>query len=158
MATSKRHDRAQPTHPDFSGIGWRAGNAVVAALARLGVGPMQLLTTQGSVSGRPHTVPVVPVDHDGRVWLVAPYGAVAWVRNARANPRLRLRYGRAARRYTAREAAAWEAAPVLKRYVAVATKTRDRFEATPSSPPEDFIADAGRYPVFELIPVTQHTP
>ena len=49
-----------------------------------------------------------------------------------------------------------EAGPVLKRYVAVATKTRACFEATKDSPVEDFVAEADRHPVFELMPV-EHT-
>jgi len=40
---------------------------------------------------------------------------------------------------------------VLKRYVAVATKTRAQFAATKDSPVADFTAEAGRHPVFELV-------
>ena len=110
--------------PEFRSLSWRAGNAVVSLFARVGVGPIHLLTTRGSKSGRPHTNPVVPVEYDGKRWLVAPYGAVAWVHNARAAGRVTLRYGRAMREYAIREATADEAGPVLRRYVAVATKTQ----------------------------------
>ena len=41
-----------------------------------------LLTTRGRKTGRPRTNPVVPVEHDRRRWLVAPYGPVSWVHNA----------------------------------------------------------------------------
>lgn len=143
--------RPPPPEPRFRSLEWRAGNLFVSVLARAGVGPIHLLTTRGAKSGRPHTVPVVPIDHDGKRWLVAPYGAVAWVHNVRASGRVRLRYGRTTREYTTREAPAEEAGPVLERYLAVATKTRAQFEATPGSPVEDFIAEAGRHPVFELI-------
>jgi hypothetical protein len=101
---------------------------------------------------------VVPVDYDGKRWLVATYGAVAWVHNARAAGRVRLRYGRARREYATREASADEAGPVLKRYVAIATKTRAQFEATPDSPVEDFVAEADRHPVFELVAVGSEAP
>jgi hypothetical protein len=101
---------------------------------------------------------VVPVDHDGKRWLVAPYGAVAWVHNARAADHVSLRYGRATREYAAREASADEAGPVLKRYVTIATKTRAQFEATPDSRVEDFVAEADRHPVFELVAVASEAP
>lgn len=142
-----------PPEAKFRSLGWRAGNAFVGVLVRVGVGPIHLLTTRGAKSGQRHVVPVVPVDHDGKRWLVAPYGAVAWVHNARAAGQVSLRYGRTTREYTAREASAHEAGPVLKRYVAIATRTRAQFAATPDSPAEDFAAEAGRHPVFELIAV-----
>jgi deazaflavin-dependent oxidoreductase (nitroreductase family) len=141
-----------PPEPRFRSLGWRAGNAFVGLLARAGVGPIHLLTTRGSRSGRPHTVPVVPVDYDGKRWLVAPYGAVAWVHNVRAAGHVSLRYGRTIREYAAREASADDAGPVLKRYVAIATKTRAQFTATPDSPAEAFVAEADGHPVFELAP------
>ena len=70
-------EHSGPPEPKFRSLGWRAGNALVSVLARLGIGPIHRLTTRGSKSGRPHTVPVVPVDYDGKMWLVATYGAVA---------------------------------------------------------------------------------
>jgi deazaflavin-dependent oxidoreductase (nitroreductase family) len=139
--------------PAFNSLGWRAGNAIVSVLARTGLGPIHLLTTLDRATGRPRTVPVVPVDYDGRRWVVAPYGTVGWVRNARKQGRVRLRYGRASREYAIREVGADEAGPVLKRYVTVATKTRAHFQATKDSPVEDFVAEANRHPVFELIPL-----
>jgi deazaflavin-dependent oxidoreductase (nitroreductase family) len=136
-------------------LGWRAGNALVGVFARAGVGPIHLLGTRGARTGRVHTVPVVPVDHDGRRWLVAPYGPVEWVHNTRADGLVQLRYGRTNETFTAREASAEEAGPVLKRYVAVATKTRSQFEATETSSVEAFVAEADRHPVFELTPPTE---
>jgi len=144
-------DRSTTT-PDMHSLGWRLGNALTGGLARVGVGPIHLLTTQGSKSGQPRTVPVVPVDVDARRWLVAPYGPVAWVHNVRATPSVTLRYGRSTREYTVREAEADEAGPVLKRYVAVAGKTRPQFDAAPDDPAEAFTAEADRHPVFELQP------
>jgi len=147
-----------PPEPRFRSLGWRAGNAFVSLLARVGVGPIHLLTTRGSKSGRPHTVPVVPIDYDGKRWLVAPYGPVAWVYNARATGHGRLQYGRTTREYATREVSAVEAGPVLKRYVAIASKTRARFKATQDSPVEDFVAEADRHPVFELVAVGSEMP
>ena len=56
----------------FRRPGWRAGNALVSVLARAGIGPIYLLSTRGRKSGRVHTTPVVPVEYEGKRWLVAP--------------------------------------------------------------------------------------
>jgi hypothetical protein len=101
---------------------------------------------------------VVPVDYDGKRWLVAPYGAVAWVHDARATGQVSLQYGRAEREYATREVSADEAGPVLKRYVAIATKTRAQFKATQDSPVGDFVSEADRHPVFELVAVGNEAP
>jgi deazaflavin-dependent oxidoreductase (nitroreductase family) len=79
-------------------------NTIMSALVRAGLVPRSyLLTTQGRKTGRPRTNPVVPVDHDGRRWLVAPYGAVSWVHNARATGRVSLTRRGHTRDYTIRE-------------------------------------------------------
>lgn len=137
--------------PAFKSWQWRFGNAIVSLLARAGIGPIQLLTTRDRRTGAPHTTPVVPVEQGGTSWLVAPYGTVGWVRNAREDRRVRLRYGRTTHDYAIREVGADEAGPVLKRYVAVATKTRAQFAASMDSPVADFAAEAERHPVFELV-------
>ena len=139
--------------PKFRSMRWRAGDSIVSVFARAGIGPIHLLITRGRNTGRPHARPVVPVDHDGKKWLVAPYGTVSWAKNARAEGTVHLRYGRATRQYAIREVPAHEAGPVLKRYVAIATKTRSHFRTTKDSPVEDFVTEAERHPVFELIPL-----
>lgn len=146
-----RPDR-DAARPRFRGWQWRLGNTLVSALARVGVGPIELLTTTGRATGRRHTVPVVPVDHAQRRWLVAPYGAVSWVYNARATPSVTLRYGRRRRDYAASEVGPEAAAPVLKRFVAVATRTQQCFKAAADAPVEAFIAEASTHPVFALEP------
>lgn len=150
--------RVAVVKPAFNSWRWRAGNALVGVLARAGVGPIQLLTTRDRTTGTPHITPVVAVEHGGTRWLVAPYGTVGWVRNARHDGRVRLRYGRTTHEYTVREAGADEAGPVLKRYVAVATKTRDHFGATKDAPAADFAAEAHRHPVFELVAIPADAP
>ncbi len=141
----------QRTEQRFRGRGWRVGNALVSAMAKLGVGPIHLLTTRGRRSGRPSTVPVVPVEEGGKRWLVAPYGPVDWVHNARTTARVRLRYGTTTQELTVREAVGAEAAPILWRYVTVATTARSQFDAAPEDPPEAFEAEVDGHPVFELI-------
>lgn len=136
----------------FRGWQWRLGNVLASTAARLGIGPIALLTTTGRRTGRQHTVPVVPVDHDGREWLVAPYGPVSWVHNVRQQPRVLLRYGRRRTIHVVREVGPAAAGGVLKRYVAVATRARDAFDAAPDASPRAFAAEAPGHPVFELLP------
>lgn len=52
------------------------------------------LTTVGRVSGRPHTIEIWFVVHEGSVWLLTePDGGTDWVRNLRREPRVGLRLG-----------------------------------------------------------------
>src|SRR5690348_8147640 len=73
------------------GRGRHVENTIMSTLVRAGLVPRSyLLTTRGRKSGQPRTNPVVPVEHGGRRWLVAPYGPVSWVHNARAAGRVTL--------------------------------------------------------------------
>src|SRR5574337_2062618 len=83
----------------------RVVNSIVAALVKAGVSPQStyLMTTTGRRSGQPRTTLVVVIEHGGDRWLVAPYGAVSWVHNVRADPTLELRRGRHRERLHARE-------------------------------------------------------
>src|SRR5262249_3891492 len=79
-------------------------NTIMSALVLAGVVPRSyLLTTRGRKTGHPRTNPVVPVEHGGRRWLVAPYGPVSWVHNARAAGRVSLTRRRDTRDYTIRD-------------------------------------------------------
>ena len=132
---------------------YRIGDALFTALAAIGVGPADSLITTGRISGNRHSVPVVPVRDGDRTWIVAPYGPVAWVQNARAAGEVGLRRGRSERRYRVHELPADEAGAVLKQYVQIAPAARSAFEATPDDPVSAFIAEAGRHPVFALEPI-----
>jgi deazaflavin-dependent oxidoreductase (nitroreductase family) len=155
MTDSK--DNARPLR-EFDTCGWRMGNAIAGVLARTGIGPIHLLSTRGRRTGRLHTNPVVCVEQGGKNWLVAPYGAVSWVHNARAGKRVNLRRGRDTRDYAVREVGPAEAGPVLKHYVGIASRTRASFQATKDSPVEDFVAEAHRHPVFELTALSKDEP
>jgi hypothetical protein len=97
---------------------------------------------------------VVPVELDGRRWLVAPYGPVSWVLNARAAGRVQLARRRAVRTFGVREVTdPREAAPVLHRYVQIAPATRPYFSADRTDPVDAFLADAADHPVFELLAI-----
>jgi deazaflavin-dependent oxidoreductase (nitroreductase family) len=130
----------------------RWGDRLMRPLIRLGVVPgTYLLTVRGRKTGQPHSNPVTLVEEaGGRRWLVAPYGAVGWVRNARAAERVTLSRRGHTVEYQLREVTPEEAGPVLKRYVALAKVTRPYFSASPDAPAAEFAAEAGRHPVFEL--------
>ncbi|GIJ24224.1 hypothetical protein [Micromonospora lutea] len=78
--------------------------------------------------------------------------------NARAAGRVGLARRSDRRSYTVREVTAAEAGPVLKHYVAVAAATRPYFSADKDAPVEDFVAEANRHPVFELLPIDERGP
>lgn len=132
----------------------RIVNWLVTTLIRLGVdmGPTYLLTVRGRKSGAMHTNPVTLVEGEGRRWLVAPYGEMAWVKNARASGQVMLaRHGRT-ETLAFDEVPVGERAPILKTYLSITHTVQPYFDARPDSPLEAFAAEAGRHPVFLLKP------
>jgi deazaflavin-dependent oxidoreductase (nitroreductase family) len=127
-------------------------NALVRTLLRVGLGPRHtyLLTVQGRRSGTRYSTPVTLVEEGTNRWLVAPYGEVAWVRNARAAGQVTLSRGRHAETVAIVELGPEEAAPVLKQYVIGVPITRPFFDATPDAPLEAFVAEAPRHPAFHI--------
>jgi deazaflavin-dependent oxidoreductase (nitroreductase family) len=137
----------------------RLENAVMSALVSAGLVPHSyLLTTRGCRTGRQRRNPVLVVEHDGRRWLVAPYGAVSWVHNARAAGQVQLARRRESDAYAIREVDGQEAGPVLRRYVQIASATRQYFQAEQNDPVESFIAEARLHPVFEITPIAPDSP
>ena len=96
----------------------RLANAAIKPLIGLGLGGPHtyILSVRGRKTGQLHSTPVTLVE-DGERWLVAPYGEVGWVQNARAAGEVTL--SRAGRAETLRidEVNPEEAAPVLREYV-----------------------------------------
>src|SRR5438270_7875518 len=91
-------------------------NKVVNPLmAALGLAPA--LTVRGRASGRRYTMPVLPLEYEGKRYLVAPRGNTHWARNLRAVGECELRAGGRKRRFTAREIPAAERAPLVTAYV-----------------------------------------
>jgi deazaflavin-dependent oxidoreductase (nitroreductase family) len=131
----------------------RLRDGLMAFALRKGVGPpgIYLLTVAGRKTGTPHSTPVAPHEDGGERWLVAPYGEVGWVRNARAAGRVTLQRGKKIETLTATELSAAEAAPVLKRYLAEHPRTVGAyFDAGKDASLEEFAAEAARHPVFKL--------
>lgn len=129
-------------------------NALVRPLARLGLAGKHthLLTVPGRASGKRWSTPVSIVRAGEERWLVAPYGERNWVRNARAAGWVELRRGRQHERLAVEELAPDAAAPVLREYYRLFRLTRPFFRVSPDSPPEAWLAEAPRHPVFRLVP------
>jgi deazaflavin-dependent oxidoreductase (nitroreductase family) len=134
------------------GIGRRLVNRLVRVLLALGWGPRHtyLLITRGRTTGRPRATPVTLVEQESERWLVAPYGEVGWVRNARAAGIVTLRRGHRSETVAIVELDRQAAAPVLKAYVARVPVTGPFFDAGVTSPLAVFRAEADRHPVFRI--------
>ena len=130
----------------------RLGNRLIIPAVKLDLGPRKthLLTVTGRKTGRPYTTPVNLVERDGRQYLVAPYGEVSWVRNARAIGEVTLRRGRQTRKHRIEEMPPPEAAPILADYWRENLITRPYFNVTPDSNASVFEREATRHPVFGL--------
>jgi deazaflavin-dependent oxidoreductase (nitroreductase family) len=127
-------------------------NALVRGLLRVGLGPRHtyLLTVHGRRTGTRYSTPVTLVEEGINRWLVAPYGEVSWVRNARAAGQVTLSRRRHTETVAIAECGPDEAAPVLKPYVTELPSTRPFFDAKPDAPVEAFVAEAHRHPVFRI--------
>ncbi len=131
----------------------RALNALVRPLARLGLaGPRtHVLTVPGRRTGKLWSTPVSIVRDGDRRWLVAPYGDRNWVKNARAAGWVELRRGRCSERLNVVELAADAAVPILQEYYRQGRVTRRFFTVTLSSAVDEWLDEALRHPVFELV-------
>jgi deazaflavin-dependent oxidoreductase (nitroreductase family) len=121
-------------------------------LARVGLAGRHayLLTVRGRKTGRAYSTPVILIEDDDR-WLVAPYGDVSWVRNARAAGEVEIRRAGRSETLPIEEATPEQAAPVLKQYLKRVQVVRPFFDVTTNSSLEEFVTEAPRHPVFRLI-------
>jgi len=122
-------------------------------MVRLGIGgkSVYLLSTTGRRTGLTRTTPVMLVKTDTERWLVSPYGQVGWVYNVRALPEVSLLRGSKTENLHAQEVEAEVAGPVLKRYLKIAPVTARFFDVKHDDPPERFVEEAPKHPVFKLI-------
>lgn len=109
-----------------------------------------MLGVRGRKSGKLYSAPVTVVEELGQRWLVAPYGEVAWVINARAAGEVTLARGGQSQTLAIRELPVGDRAPILKKYVALEPLVLPYFEAGKDSPLEAFAAEAQAHPVFLL--------
>ena len=128
---------------------------ILGFLVRIGLvrGHFYVLEVRGRKSGRTISLPVDPIELDGRCYLVCARGDPNWVRNARAAGEVTLVRAMRRRRYAVRELPPGMRPPVLKAYLDRYASEVQRFFPIPKgSPVEAFVDLAPRYPVFELSP------
>ena len=130
----------------------RIVNQVLVWMLKLGIAPhdYHLLTVIGRNTGKPHSVPVTIIEDDARRWLVAPYGEVDWVRNARISGWVELSRGKSSVEWAIRELSPKESAPLLRKYLQKYSISAPYFDAQVDSPLHEFALDGRSRPVFEL--------
>jgi deazaflavin-dependent oxidoreductase (nitroreductase family) len=131
------------------------GNILATTLVRAGVkiGPIHLLTVRGRKSGEPRTTPIAVVEQDGQRYLIAPFGAVNWVRNLQAAGEATLTHGRRSEAITVVELAPEAAGPVLKRSLenGGGGGFKGYFNVSAESSLADFVREALEHPVFQIV-------
>jgi deazaflavin-dependent oxidoreductase (nitroreductase family) len=121
-------------------------NRVVNPLVTiLGLAPT--LTIRGRVSGRTYTTPVLPLEYEGRRYLVAPRGNTNWARNLRAVGEGDLRVGGRRIHFKATEIPALQRAPLVAAYVQQHGKKYGGFVAKEFA----MMPDPADHPVFVLV-------
>jgi deazaflavin-dependent oxidoreductase (nitroreductase family) len=91
-------------------------NRVISPLlAGLGLAPS--IRVRGRTSGRIYTMPVLPLDYQGKRYLVAPRGNTQWARNLRAAGEGDLRIRGRRQHFRASEIPASERGPLVEAYV-----------------------------------------
>src|SRR3984893_5751365 len=115
-----------------------------------------VLEVRGRKSGKIISLPVDPLDLDGRRYLVSARAESNWVRNVRSAGEVVLAHAMRRHRYAVRELPPSERPPVLKAYLdRFASEVQRFFPVAKGSPVEAFNDLARRYPVFELQPLDE---
>lgn len=116
-------------------------------------GRVAALEVRGRRSGRVISFPVVIAAYEGERYLVSMLGNEAnWVLNVRAaHGAAVLAHGRR-ERVRLEEVASAERAPILRRYLQLASGARPHVSVTPGAPMADFERVSPSYPVFRIRP------
>jgi len=136
----------------------RTFGRILTSLVWVGLirGHFYVLEVRGRKSGRIISLPVDPLDLDGRRYLVCARGNSNWVRNARAAGEVMLVRALRRRRYAVRELPPTARPLILKAYLDRYAGEVHRFFPVPKgSAVEAFNDLAPRYPVFELQPLDE---
>jgi hypothetical protein len=131
---------------------------VLASLVWIGLvrGHFYVLEVRGRKSGRTFTLPVDPIEFEGRRYLVCARGNSNWVRNARIAGEIVLARAMRRRSYAVREVPPGMRPPILKAYLDRFAGEVQRFFPVPKGSLVDAFNDlAPRYPVFELQPIDE---
>jgi len=130
----------------------------LAVLVWIGLirGHFCVLEVRGRKSGRTISLPVDPLELDGRRYLVCARGESNWVRNSRAAGEVVLARALRRGRYRVHEVSPSLRPPILKAYLdRYAGEVQRFFSVRKGSPVEAFNDLAPRYPVFELTPLDE---
>ena len=134
----------------------RALGHALAFLVRIGLirSHFYVLEVRGRKTGKTISVPVDPIDLDGKRCLVCARGESNWVRNTRNAGEIVLARAMRRHRYLARELSPSMRPAVLKAYLDRFASEVQRFFPVPKGSPVEAFEDlAPRYPVFELQPL-----
>jgi deazaflavin-dependent oxidoreductase (nitroreductase family) len=151
------------------------GPMIRRAIRRGWSGPNVLVTVRGRRSGQLRTTPVAMFELAEDRYLQASFGAVNWVLNLRAAGDVRISRGQWSEDFTAIELAPEAAGalmqnalapfhrsrllgallgPVVRPPVAVLYRFRLRIDDTP----DEYVAEAERHPLFQLVPPGRAAP
>jgi len=131
--------------PPYRKSGFFNNKIVNPLMARLGLAPS--LTIRGRASGRKYTMPVWPLEYEGRRYLVAPRGNTHWARNLRAVGEGELRLRGRKIHFKATEIPTSQRAPLVAAYVQQNGKRYGGFVAKEF----EMMPDPADHPVFLLI-------
>ena len=127
-------------------------------LVDLGVGLRHnyLLQVRGRKTGQVYSTPIDLLEFKGRRYLVAPRGRTQWVRNVEAAGEATLKRGTKAETFRVRVVQDDEKPELLKAYLDRFQLTVQRyFPVRRGSDPRAFAEIAERYPVFQLLPLSE---
>lgn len=143
-------------HYNRPGKGVHFFNGIVAWLADRGItlAGARTLEVRGRKSGKLQRIPVNPLSHEGRTYLIGARGDTQWSRNVRAAGSCTLRGGSRAVSYDVVEVALAEKPAVLRPYLKrwgweVGSLMPVKISAGSSD--EELLAAGDAIPVFELI-------
>jgi deazaflavin-dependent oxidoreductase (nitroreductase family) len=133
----------------------RGFNRLFGFCVSLGLAPgyCRELQVRGRKSGKLYSTPVNLLDHDGKLWLVAPRGRTQWTYNAEAAGEVVLKRGSSSTLYAIRSTTPAERPVLLKRYLETyASQVKRFFSVAPNAPVSEFASIAADHPVYELTP------
>jgi hypothetical protein len=131
--------------PPYRKSGFFNNKILNPLLTALGLTPS--LTVRGRASGRKYTMPVWPLEYQGRLYLVAPRGNTHWARNLRAVGEGTLRFHGRRIPFKATEIPAVQRAPIVAAYVERNGKRYGGFVAKEF----EWMPDPADHPVFLVI-------
>jgi hypothetical protein len=129
--------------------GTRVANWITGRMAAFGMGNFAVLTTTGRSSGEPRRVTLAPISEDEGEYLGCPYGDVAWVQNARAQPMASLQQGRSVREVVLVDVTGTKPG-LVKEYYDRESFARRFMDVPPDADVAAFASVGERFPVFRV--------